>query len=209
MSSDPQKANLNPLYNLILASASPRRKELLAELIPNFRVVSSEAEELSTHPEGVVKLIRENARIKAEVVASMHPSSWVLGADTVVAVGEKVFGKPKSISEAEEMLLELSGQCHQVHTGLCLIHKQSNYLECRKDTSTVHFRELNREVISQYYQTVNPLDKAGGYAIQTNADLIVERFEGSYSNVVGLPMELLEAWLVDHNLFKEVSDLEG
>jgi len=200
MSSDSQKANLNPLYNLILASASPRRKELLAGLIPNFRVMSSNAEELTSHPEGVGKLVQENARIKAESVASMYPSSWVLGADTVVAVGGKVLGKPKSMSEAEEMLLELSGTLHQVHTGLCLIHQQSNYLDCRKDTSSVHFRKLNSEVISQYYQTVNPLDKAGGYAIQTKADLIVEKFEGSYSNVVGLPLELLKSWLSELGL---------
>ena len=203
MSSDPQKANLNPLHNLLLASASPRRKELLAELIPNFKVVSSDAEELTTHPEGVVKLVQENARIKAEAVSSIHPSSWVLGADTVVVLGEKVFGKPRSISAAEEMLLELSGQSHQVYTGLCLINRQSNYLECRKDTSTVHFRKLNREVISHYYHEVNPLDKAGGYAIQTNADLIVEKFEGSYSNVVGLPLELLKSWLSELCLLKE------
>jgi septum formation protein len=203
MSSDPQKANLNPLHNLLLASASPRRKELLAELIPNFRVVSSDAEELTIHREGVVKLVQENARIKAEAVASIHPSSWVLGADTVVALGEKVFGKPTSISGAKEMLMELSGQSHQVHTGLCLIHTQSNYLECRKDTSMVHFRKLNIEVISQYYQTVNPLDKAGAYAIQTNADLIVEKFEGSYSNVVGLPLELLKSWLIELCLLEQ------
>jgi septum formation protein len=203
MSSDPQKANLNPLHNLFLASTSPRRKELLAEVIPSFRVVSSDAEELTIHREGVVELVQENARIKAEAVASIHPSSWVLGADTAVALGEKVFGKPKSISEAEEMLLELSGQPHQVHTGLCLIHKQRNYLECRKDTSTVYFRKMNRDLISQYYQTVNPLDKAGGYAIQTNADLIVEKFEGSYSNVVGLPLELLKSWLSDLGLLEQ------
>lgn len=200
MSSVPQKANLNPLSSLLLASASPRRKELLSKLIPSFRVVSSDAEELTTHPEGVGKLVQENACIKAESVASMHPSSWVLGADTVVALGGKVFGKPKSMSEAEEMLLELSGKCHQVHTGLCLIYKQSNYLECRKDSSAVHFRQLNREVISAYYDSVNPLDKAGGYAIQTNSDLIVEKFEGSYSNVVGLPLELLKSWLSELGL---------
>jgi len=200
MSSVPQKANLNPLPPLLLASASPRRKELLTELIPDFRVVSSNAEELSSNPEGVGKLVQENARTKAESVASIHPSSWVLGADTVVALGGKIFGKPKSMSEAEEMLLELSGQCHQVHTGLCLIHQQRNYLQCRKDSSTVHFRQLNREVISAYYDSVNPLDKAGGYAIQTNSDLIVEKFEGSYSNVVGLPLELLKSWLSELGL---------
>ena len=200
MSYDPQKANLNPLPSLLLASASPRRKELLLKLIPSFRVVSSDAEEFTSHPEGVVKLVQENARIKAEEVASMYSSSWVLGADTVVALGEKVFCKPKSMSEAEEMLLELSGQSHQVHTGLCLIHQQNRYLQCKKDTSTVHFRKLNKEVISEYYDSVNPLDKAGGYAIQTNANLIVEKFEGSHSNVVGLPLELLEPWLREVDL---------
>ena len=203
MSSHPQKANPNPLPPLFLASASPRRKELLSELTSSFRVVSSEAEELTSHHRGVVKLVQENARIKAESVASMHPSTWVLGADTVVALREKVFGKPKSMPDAEEMLLELSGLSHQVHTGLCLIHKQRNYLQCTKDTSTVHFREFNREVISQYYHEVNPLDKAGGYAIQTNADLIVEKFEGSYSNVVGLPLELLKSWLSELGLLEE------
>ena len=99
--------------------------------------------------------------------------------------------------------MELSGQCHEVHTGLCLINQQGNYLECRKDTSVVHFRQLNREVISAYYDSVNPLDKAGGYAIQTNSDLIVEKFEGSYSNVVGLPLELLKSWLCQLGLLEE------
>ena len=165
------------------------------KLIPSFGVVSSDAEELTIHREGVVELVQENARIKAEAVASIHPSSWVLGADTVVALGEKVFGKPKSISEAEEMLLELSGQPHQVHTGLCLIHQTEKLSGVQKRYQHGIFQENEQGSHFSILPRVNPLDKAGGYAIQTNANLIVEKFEGSYSNVVGLPLELLKSWL--------------
>jgi septum formation protein len=120
---------------------------------------------------------------------------WVLGADTLVALEERVLGKPKSIGEATEMLQFLSGQTHQVSTGLCLINRTLDYEETRVETSQVTFKEINDSTIAEYFKEVNPLDKAGSYAIQTRPDLIIKKFEGSHSNVIGLPLELLEGWL--------------
>ncbi|MDC0547439.1 Maf family protein [Opitutales bacterium] len=188
------------LKNFILGSGSPRRRELLAELLTDFRVVVSDAEEMVSHPDGPIQLVQENAILKARSVANLHPENWVLGADTLVALGETVLGKPKDMKEAYSMLRLLSGQTHEVSTGLCLIHRGQNYEKSLVESSRVTFKHINDEILEKYFQEVNPLDKAGGYAIQTRADLIVEKFEGSHSNVIGLPLELLGAWLKELNI---------
>ena len=188
------------LKNFILGSGSPRRRELLAELLTDFRVVVSDAEEMVSHPDGPIQLVQENATLKARSVANLHPENWVLGADTLVALGETVLGKPKDMKEAYSMLRLLSGQTHEVSTGLCLINRGQNYEKSIVESSRVTFKHINDEILEKYFQEVNPLDKAGGYAIQTRADLIVEKFEGSHSNVIGLPLELLGAWLKELNI---------
>ena len=190
-----EKANKKGSFPFILGSGSPRRRELLGQIMSDYSVEVSDAEEIFSHPEGTLALVMENARIKASSVAQSNLQHWVLGADTLVALEERVLGKPKSIGEATEMLQFLSGQTHQVSTGLCLINRTLDYEETRVETSQVTFKEINDSTIEEYFNEVNPLDKAGGYAIQTRPDLIVEKFEGSRSNVIGLPLGLLEGWL--------------
>ena len=190
-----EKANKKGSFPFILGSGSPRRRELLGQIMSDYSVEVSDAEEIFSHPEGTLALVMENARIKASSVVQSNLQHWVLGADTLVVLEERVLGKPKSIGEATEMLQFLSGQTHQVSTGLCLINRTLDYEETRVATSQVTFKEINDSTIEEYFNEVNPLDKAGGYAIQIRHDLIVEKFEGSRSNVIGLPLRLLEGWL--------------
>ena len=190
-----EKANKKGSFPFILGSGSHRRRELLGQIMSDYSVEVSDAEEIFSHPKGTLALVMENARIKASSVAQSNLQHWVLGADTLVALEERVLGKPKSIGEATEMLQFLSGQTHQVSTGLCLINRTLDYEETRVETSQVTFKEINDSTIAEYFKEVNPLDKAGSYAIQTRPDLIIKKFEGSHSNVIGLPLELLEGWL--------------
>ena len=180
-----------------MGSGSPRRKELLSQVLPDFKVIVSDAEELTMHPDGPIALVQENAKLKARSVAQLHPDCWVLGADTLVALNDRVLGKPKSIEEGCSMLRVLSGETHTVSTGLCLINVEKEYQVSKVDSSRVTFKQLTDPVIDQYFSEVNPLDKAGAYAIQTRPDLIIQKFEGSRTNVIGLPVELLAGWLED------------
>jgi septum formation protein len=188
-----QKANPNATF--ILASASARRRELLAELLDDYEVTVAEVEELSSHPDGSHALVAANARSKALAVAEQRPEAWVLGADTIVALGDEVLGKPADLGEAKAMLRLLSGKTHEVSTGLCLVRVEAGYEETRVETSQVTFRELDDATIAEYFAEVNPLDKAGAYAIQIRGELIVKNFSGSRSNVIGLPLEMLGEWL--------------
>ncbi len=192
-----KKANLNEGAGFILGSGSPRRKELLRELIEEFVVLPSHAEEISSHPDGPLALVMENARLKGSAVARKYPDRWVLGADTLVWLEDEILGKPKDMEEAMAMLRSLAGRTHSVSTGLCLSLLSGDFEETRVDTSQVTFQSFDDSVIEAYFGEVDPLDKAGGYAIQTRSDLIIERFEGSHSNVIGLPLELLGSWLTD------------
>ncbi|MBT7651339.1 MAG: septum formation protein Maf [Opitutae bacterium] len=191
------KANTKEHGIFILGSGSPRRKELLSQVLPDFKVIVSDAEELTMHPDGPIALVQENAKLKARSVAQLHPDCWVLGADTLVALNDRVLGKPKSIEEGCSMLRVLSGETHTVSTGLCLINVEKEYQVSKVDSSRVTFKQLTDPVIDQYFSEVNPLDKAGAYAIQTRPDLIIQKFEGSRTNVIGLPVELLAGWLED------------
>ncbi len=191
MEIDQQKANLKLSGTFILASGSPRRKELLSELVSDFQVIPSSAEEIKIHPQGPVALISENAKIKAGDVAREYPKAWVLGADTLVFLEEKPFGKPRDMEQATKMLLTLSGKTHTVATGICLKNISVDKEIIFSEESFVTFKKLSEEMIESYFQVVDPLDKAGAYAIQTNPDMIIERWEGSLSNVIGLPVERL------------------
>lgn len=179
---------------LVLASGSPRRRELLAGLGVPFEVVTAgvaEIEALSaTHP-APADLARENARRKTEAVAALRPGRWVLGADTVVALGDRLFGKPASRDAARDFLRALSGRTHDVITG-CALANPRDGVEIFHEISRVTFRELSDELIGRYLAEVPVLDKAGAYAVQERGEWIVERVEGSRSNVIGLPTEALE-----------------
>ncbi|HOX04159.1 MAG TPA: Maf family protein [Candidatus Paceibacterota bacterium] len=179
---------------LILASASPRRAALLREAGLEFRIVIAKVPE--THPDhfSPSESARYNARRKAISVALRHPHCLVLGADTVVSLDRTILGKPGSIAEAASMLAQLAGKSHLVITGVCMIHLESKREACFADVTRVHFRPLTPAQIRDYLERIDPLDKAGAYAIQEQGDLIVDSIEGSFANVVGLPLErVLEA----------------
>lgn len=175
---------------LILASASPRRQELLQQLGWAFRVVKSEAEEVSDPAMEPERLVLENAGRKArEVAARVGRQEFVLGADTVVSIQGRIFGKPADAGDAKRMLRCLSGQVHMVSTGVALAHGGEVWQAAAH--TMVAFAELSDAEIARYVATGEPLDKAGAYAIQGRAAAFVTRIEGSYSNVVGLPLHLL------------------
>jgi septum formation protein len=192
-----EKANLKLNNPFVLASGSPRRKELLSEIISEFKVIPSTAVEIKSHSDGPLGLVCENARLKAETVSQGNHSCWVLGADTLVFLGDQPFGKPNDMSEAFSMLSNLSGKSHTVATGICLKCEVLGREKIFADQSVVTFKDLKKEDIEAYFQKVNPLDKAGGYAIQTCPEMIIDKFEGSLSNVIGLPIEKLRKQLND------------
>ncbi len=180
---------------LILASASPRRAALLRNLGVKFRVVPSQAPEVRHEQLTACELSQLNAFRKARAVAKKIPDALVLGADTLVCFGTRLFGKPTNLEEAERMIAQLQGRTHQVVTGVCLIHLRRFRQKIFAETTDVTFRPLGPKQIRSYLKAIHPLDKAGAYAIQTRGDLIVERVAGSLSNVVGLPVERLKAEL--------------
>lgn len=174
---------------LILASASPRRRELLQELGIPFEVVIAvvtEHEESSTDPR---VMVAHNAALKAEWVAARHPDAVVLGADTTVFIDGHALNKPANLAEARAMLRRLSGRTHTVFTGLAVRRRRDGLRIDEGVASDVTFKVLDDAVIETYLARVHTLDKAGGYAIQEQGELIVERFTGSLTNIIGLPLE--------------------
>lgn len=183
---------------LILASASPRRAELLRNLKLKFEVVTSETTEIFDEQLTPHELCQLNAHRKARAVAKKHPDALVLAADTLVFLGREVFGKPRDLDEAERMLLRLQGVTHQVVTGVSLMHLRAHREKMFASGTDVTFHPLDAGQIREYLSQINPLDKAGAYAIQEHGEKLVAEISGSYSNVVGLPVEflkvVLEAW---------------
>ena len=175
--------------HLILASASPRRRELLTQLGVAFDVVVAEVtehEEASTDPR---VMVAHNAALKADWVAARHPRAVVLGADTTVFIAGTALNKPRDGSEARAMLRRLSGRTHTVFTGLA-VRRAEDGLRIDEGVATeVTFKVLDEAVIETYLARVNTLDKAGGYAIQEHGELIVAGQRGSLTNVIGLPIE--------------------
>jgi len=183
---------------LILASASPRRAELLRQLGVEFRVVTSEVPEIHHRQMTARELAQINAYRKARAVGKQFPDAVVLGADTLVALDNEIFGKPGSLEEAYGMIQRLQGRTHQVITAVCLLHLRDRRQRTFAETTEVAFLPLDAVQIRRYLTQVNPLDKAGAYAIQERGDWIVAKISGSYSNVVGLPLERvreeLDSW---------------
>ncbi|MHC4211248.1 MAG: Maf family protein [Planctomycetota bacterium] len=176
---------------IILASASPRRAELLRSMGVTFEVVASTVEEVAGGSLTTIDVAVTNACRKAISVADAHRDATVIGADTVVALGNRRFGKPADASEAAAMLGELSGKTHEVTTGVCLVRRSAGELTVFADTTRVTFHELTARQIRDYIDRVHVLDKAGAYAIQEGGDALVRRIAGSFTNVVGLPVERL------------------
>ncbi len=174
--------------DIILASQSPRRKELLKKIVPEFRVIPSRVDEERFREKDPVRFALQVALAKAKEVGEKNPSSLIIAADTLVCLGEEIFGKPKDQAEAKEILGKLSGQKHRVITAVAIYKKDENRLLTGYEISHVKFKELSREEIEGYLGRNDYLDKAGSYAVQEVGDLFVETLDGDYDNVVGFPV---------------------
>ena len=183
---------------IILASASPRRQELLKSMGYKFTVDVSDVDEQTDLPpkQAVIEL----ALRKAKSVAERHSDGIIIASDTLVALDNKPLGKPADIDDAKHMLRALSGRTHEVYTGVCVIDAACEKKMADVDTSSVTFRELSDEEIDSYISTGEPMDKAGAYAIQGDAGVFVSNLEGSFENVMGFPVELVGRMLAGFGL---------
>ena len=184
------------MKQLILASASPRRINLLATIGIHAKVVSSRFEEIKNNDLRPEQLVVENALGKAKEVAVRYKNSIVIGADTMVVLKGTMLGKPQSISEAYDMLKKLSGTSHTVCTGIAVVDAQSNKSVTKTVMTKVWFKKLSAIEIESYIKSTNPFDKAGAYGIQEKAALFITKIEGDYFNVVGLPLYPLRELLI-------------
>lgn len=182
---------------MILASASPRRRELLGLITDNFKIIPAAGEENipeGTAPEVAVRLLAEQ---KAEEIFSSNRGEVIIAADTVVAVGGEILGKPRDENHAAEMLKTLSGRRHSVFTGVCVIFADGSR-EVFAEETAVEFYPLSEREIADYVATGEPMDKAGAYGIQGRGALLVKGIVGDYYNVMGLPVGRLNAVLKSH-----------
>lgn len=184
------------LPRLILASRSPRRSELLRQLDLQFEVLPSDIPEIEHEQLTAGESCQVNAYRKARAISKQYPDALVIGVDTLVALNHRVFAKPADHAEARKMLQELQGKTHHVTTGVCLIHLRNHCQRIFCEVTEVTFRSLTPDDIDHYLSKVNPLDKAGAYAIQEHGDDIIRTIHGSFSNVVGLPLERLKEELI-------------
>ena len=175
---------------LILASASPRRKELLEQLGVDFKIEVADCDEIMDDEIAPDVLVQRNASEKAKAVAKLNPQNTVLGADTVVTIDGKILGKPKDREEAFNMLKKLQGRSHYVYTGIALVyHNEEKWIVKTEAVGTeVFFGSMTDKEIENYVATGEPMDKAGAYGIQGKAGAFIEGIRGPYSNVVGLPI---------------------
>jgi len=191
---------------LVLASASPRRQELLRDAGIPFVVQASDILEIALEGEAPQIFAERMAREKALAVFRQRPDDVILGADTIVVVDQQILGKPRDNADAARMLRLLSGRSHQVTTGICLMGPTGTrqpatvFEDIRSETTLVTMTTMQDEDIRAYIATGEPLDKAGAYAIQGGASRWISSIEGDYSNVVGLPVELVRRMLQERTL---------
>jgi len=182
---------------LILASASPRRMEMLRTVGLEFEVMPSRIAEDAPAGKLPQDAVLAWARDKAAAVGRFHADAWVLAADTIVVLGEEIFGKPQGPRDAVNMLQRLSGRDHRVITGICLLQQEQNFCRAEPVETTVRFKQLSLAEIRAYARTAEPYDKAGAYGIQGMGAFMVESVHGSYTNVVGLPLCKTLGWLLE------------
>lgn len=181
---------------IVLASASPRRQELLRNAAIPFTVRAAGIDETALPSESPRSCAERLARDKARAISRLRPQEYVLGADTIVVVDGAMLGKPRDAADAARMLRMLMGSTHQVITGVCLV-KRVAYEDIRSEITSVTMLKLSDDDIQAYVATGEPMDKAGGYAIQGIASRWIPRIEGDYSNVMGLPVSLVYRMLQD------------
>jgi len=178
---------------LILASKSPRRRYLLKKAGLEFTVIPSKVDENAAVLSVPEAYVRSLAEAKAGDISDRYPDGWIIGADTIVFIDNTILGKPASRDEARAMLERLSAKTHQVHTGYCICRKATGHFISDCVTTDVSFKKLSAKEIDWYINSGEPFDKAGAYAIQGLGTFLVKRINGSYTNVVGLPVcEILE-----------------
>ena len=185
---------------IILASGSPRRREILENIGLDFSVSVSNADESTVSPQGIPVgiYVQELAMLKAAASAkTAERGALVIGADTVVSLDGKILTKPTDENDAFEMLTALSGKTHEVYTGICVTDTSDMKSVCRSACTKVTFSPLTEKIVRAYIQTGEPSDKAGAYGIQGKGALLVEKIDGDYFNVVGLPVKLLSEILRD------------
>jgi septum formation protein len=176
---------------LYLASASPRRAELMRGMGLSFEIRPTHVEEDDTGRDGPLEMVLTNARLKASTLANELTDALVLGSDTTVALDEHILSKPIDMDDARRMLRMLSGRRHTVYTAVALYWLDGGLQHCFVERSEVHFRTLDAAGIEEYFEQVNPLDKAGAYGIQEGRQLIIDSVDGSVENVMGLPIQAL------------------
>ncbi|HSQ15466.1 MAG TPA: nucleoside triphosphate pyrophosphatase [Candidatus Binatia bacterium] len=191
-----------PSARMILASESPRRRELLAAVGVPFRVVPSGVDEIPRPGESPSRFVRRAALDKGEAVASLHRSSFVLSADTIVVADGRILGKPRNRAEARRMLSRLAGREHRVYTAICLLCRERGFRDVDTEVTRVRFRPLTAAEIAAYARTGECDDKAGAYAAQGAGMRLIDRVAGSFSNVVGLPMTRVVAMLARARLIR-------
>lgn len=176
------------MKEIILASSSPRRKELMALINVPFIIISKDIDETLNSAMLPCENVEQLALKKAEAVAEDYQNGFVIGCDTVVAMNDRILGKPKNEEDAKQTLSFLSGKEHTVHTGVAILCKQHHQRICFSETTKVKMKELTKKEIDDYVASKEPMDKAGSYAIQGQGAIFIEKIEGDYYNVVGLPV---------------------
>jgi septum formation protein len=189
---------------LVLASASPRRREMLSRIGLDFTLAPAEIDETLLPDEDAQDAVCRLAESKAKAAMALHPKSVILAADTLVVLGKRILGKPQSPSEARDMLRGLSGREHLVVTGFCLRAPKWTETGCAR--SLIKFRDLSAAEIAAYVHSGEPMDKAGAYAVQGQGAALVERVKGSYTNVVGLPLACIVDILISYNVIRPKRD---
>jgi len=181
--------------SLILASASPRRQELLRSVGLKFKTIPAHVNENYLAGESPRQHVKRLSSDKAIVIAKKYPKAWVLGADTIVVIDGLILGKPKNKNQALEMLRKLSGREHKVFTGFTIAHAVARIYQTKVIQSTVQFKKISSKEMKWYVSCDEPYDKAGGYAVQGKGACFIQSIRGSYTNVIGLPIcEVLEAF---------------
>ena len=188
--------------SFILASASPRRKDLLRAAGLKFKTIPAHVNEDYLAGESPAKHVQRLSLDKAMAVAAKHPEAWVLGADTIVVIDSMILGKPKNQAEAKKMLGLLSGREHKVFTGFTIACVKKNIRETGVVQSGVRFKEISPDEMAWYVSSDEPYDKAGGYAVQGKGAYFIKSIKGSYTNVVGLPLCEVLATLKNFKVIK-------
>lgn len=181
--------------NIILASTSPRRKELLSRLGVDFSCVEPAYQEIEDENLNVKEQALAHAIGKAKSVAPQFKNALIIGSDTIIELNGEKIGKPKDLTDAKNILQQLSNQSHQIHTAICMIDTQNNEIRSHVETVQVFFKKLDDTMIEHYLQTDDVLDKAGAYSLQDNALQLIDKIEGDILAGIGLPLNVLRNWL--------------